>query len=444
MSATSSNTSRFLYAAKLAMLKTLKQLEENCHLVTVTCDLIHEFQKERGVSNVYLASIGNHYPQRRSEQVRRSESVQACLIAILNKHYLDSKQNTDNHRLLFSITLSLQGIDNLSRLRYLVEHHKITPVESTQAYCRLISSLISIIFEAADIASDAQVTARLVSLFNFIQAKEYAGQERAWGAIGFAESHFSEPLCKRLSYLQHAQQDSIKVFLEYTDTQHKAAWAALEAHQASAEVNKFRKLIAQLSNAHAVSSEISEVWYELATQRIDQMHIIESSLSQELIEVSKQRVKENEAQLRSRQGGCNEKYNQQYASDSPLPIIPNPNLPGLLGLDPNEVLSESSFYTSSLNSSEGSQLNKSLYDLLFKQARRIEEMSCALDDAKQSLLDQKLISRAKLLLIQQFGLSETGAHQKIQQASMKQGLSLVQVAQNLINAATAKLRSPSS
>jgi hypothetical protein len=435
MHAESSNTKRFLYAAKLAELKTLKQLSDNCHLVTVICGVIHEFQKERGVSNVYLASIGVHYLKRRFIQIQNSQNAQQVLMEILNRHYIESKQNTDNYRLLFSITLSLQGIDNLTRLRKSVENHKITPLESTQAYCRLIGSLISIIFEAADISSDTRITMELVALFNFIQAKEYAGQERAWGAIGFAESHFTEKICHQLHQLQQSQIGSIDVFLEYTDPSHRSLWQTLIQHKVTDEVIKFRQLISQLRGGDPVSSEISEAWYESTTQRIDQMYLIESSLSQQLIAVSIRRVKESETELKAHKTDMKKQVYLAGSSDSPLTTLFKMDMPGLLGLN---VGNEHNQAEQTISAKKDNHLHKPMYDLLLKQSRRIEEMSGELNVAKQSLSDQKLVNRAKLLLIQQLKLSETEAHHKIQQAAMKQGLTLAVVAENIIKVSKGK------
>jgi hypothetical protein len=431
----SSNTRRFLYAAKLAELKTLKQLSDNCQLVTVICGVIHEFQKERGVSNVYLASMGMHYLQRRFIQIQNSQNAQQILMEILNKHYIESKQNTDNYRLLFSITLSLQGIDNLTRLRKSVEKHKITPLESTQAYCRLIGSLISIIFEAANISSDTRITMQLVALFNFIQAKEYAGQERAWGAIGFAESHFTEKICHQLHQLQDSQIRSIDVFLEYTDSSHQTTWQTLIQNKVTDEVVKFRQLISQLRGGDPVSSEISEAWYESTTQRIDQMYLIESSLSQQLIAVSIRKVKESETELKAHKTDMERQVYLAGSSDSPLTTLFKLDMPGLLGLNAGNEHNQAE---NSNSPKKGNHLQKPMYDLLLKQSRRIEEMSGELDVAKQSLSDQKLVNRAKLLLIQQLKLSETEAHHKIQQAAMKQGLTLVGVAENIIKVSKGK------
>jgi hypothetical protein len=431
----SSNTRRFLYAAKLAELKTLKQLSDNCQLVTVICGVIHEFQKERGVSNVYLASMGMHYLQRRFIQIQNSQNAQQLLMEILNRHYIESKQNTDNYRLLFSITLSLQGIDNLTKLRKSVEKHKITPLESTQVYCRLIGSLISIIFEAANISSDTGITMQLVALFNFIQAKEYAGQERAWGAIGFAESHFTEKIYHQLHQLQDSQIRSIDVFLEYTDTSHQTTWQTLIQNKVTDEVVKFRQLISQLRGGDPVSSEISEAWYESTTQRIDQMYLIESSLSQQLIAVSIRKVKESETELKAHKTDMERQVYLAGSSDSPLTTLFKLDMPGLLGVNSGNEHNQAE---NSISPKKGNHLQKPIYDLLLKQSRRIEEMSGELDVAKQSLSDQKLVNRAKLLLIQQLKLSETEAHHKIQQAAMKKRLTLVGVAENIIKVSKGK------
>lgn len=423
----SSNTKRFLYAAKLAELKTLKQLSENCHLVVVVCDLIHELQKERGVNNVYLASAGLHYSQRRLIQICDSKNMQQRLSDVLNKHYIETKQNGDNYRLLFSITLCLQSIDNLAALRESIALHNITPLASTQAYCHLIDNLISIIFEAADISSDTNVTRQLVALFNFIQGKEYTGQERAWGAIGFAESYFTQSICDNLLSMQQSQTASFDIFLEFTTHEHKQQWQQFTKHPTSAELTKFRKLILQLANGSPISPEISEAWYDVTTTRIDMMHVIESSLSSQLEALCLQKLNTSEAQVKSYHHDVNNCDQLTSSHDSSLTFLHQSNM--MASIDVNAHSDESVQAIPSAN-----HLHKPLYDLLCKQSKRIEEMSGELDLAKQSLLDAKLISRAKLLLMQEMNMTESQAHKKIQQAAMQQSVSLAEVATNIVKA----------
>ena len=69
----------------------------------------------------------------------------------------------------------------------------------------LISNLLSVIFEAADTASDTEITRVLVCLFHFIQGKELAGQERACGAFGFTLGVFDDAHRQTLQQLIDAQ-----------------------------------------------------------------------------------------------------------------------------------------------------------------------------------------------------------------------------------------------
>jgi response regulator NasT len=55
-----------------------------------------------------------------------------------------------------------------------------------------------------------------------------------------------------------------------------------------------------------------------------------------------------------------------------------------------------------------------------------------LDDVQQQLLDRKLIDRAKGLLMQKRGMSESEAYAALRQQAMRQGAKLVEVARQII------------
>jgi hypothetical protein len=165
------------------------------------------------------------------------------------------------------------------------------------------------------------------------------------------------------------------------------------------------------------------------------MYLIESSLSQQLIAVSIRKVKESETELKAHKTDMERQVYLAGSSDSPLTTLFKLDMPGLLGVNSGNEHNQAE---NSISPKKGNHLQKPIYDLLLKQSRRIEEMSGELDVAKQSLSDQKLVNRAKLLLIQQLKLSETEAHHKIQQAAMKKGLTLVGVAENIIKVSKGK------
>ena len=276
-------TKRFLLAAKHAEITVLEQLSSNCRIVIAVRELIHELQKERGASNIFLASNAERYRSERMQYVAASEHAESTLKSQLKSLYLTDEITTGNPRLLSSITLAMQATDYLPRLREQVSKQKLTPLESTRAYSRLVASLLTVIFEAADIASDPTITRLLVALFNFMQAKEYAGQERAWGAIGFAETHFDARLCEKLAALQQAQEHHFNIFCEFSCKAHKDALDTLNKSPAAIDIAQLRNMIAQLGDGSPIAGEISEVWFDVATRRMDAMQAIEVALTEALL-----------------------------------------------------------------------------------------------------------------------------------------------------------------
>ena len=60
-------------------------------------------------------------------------------------------------------------------------------------------------------------------------------------------------------------------------------------------------------------------------------------------------------------------------------------------------------------------------------------MADELSAARQALNEQKVIDRAKLLLMQQGGLSEQQAYRKLQSSAMEQNMRLSELAQRVVS-----------
>lgn len=417
-------TKRFFLAAKNAELTGLQQLASNCKIVGVVSDMIHQLQKERGTSNVFLASRCTQFGQKRLTQIEHSKLSESMLRSQLKALYLNGHELLGNMRLLSSITLALQGIDHLPELRKQVDNLDVTPLVSTQAYCRLISSLLSVVFDAADVSGDPDITRLLVALFNFIQAKEYAGQERAWGAIGFAETHFNKSLCERLSQLQTAQLQSIDIFTSFAHSDDLAKWQTLANSDQVNELVQMRKMICQLADGTPIAAQISEVWYDLATKRIDMMHEIEESLIERMLFVANAKVEQAESTLRDHTKRLKALAGASQANTGGLSLLFDPKMPGLRGAD--------TMTKSEIDADAGLTVNRSIYALLREQSENIKKMSHELEEAKQAVTDQKLIDRAKLILMQQLDMTEEQAYRKLQKSAMDQHCKLIEVAEGVL------------
>ena len=420
----SEDAEKFLLAAKRSEIQTLERLAGSCELVTTVSDLVHQLQRERGISNIYLVSAGMRFSSLRAEQMQVCGQSADIFRQLLDDHYLQKGRcsNPRDMRLLNSIAYSLHGLDELEELRRQVDAFEVNPLESTDAFCRLIAGLLSVVFEAADVADDPEVTRLLVALFNFMQAKEFSGQERAWGAIGFAGSHFDEKLHERLDHLQACQRRSLEVFLEFAGDNEQARWQSIEDSDETRDLNRLRRVIAGLENGEPIAADISEVWYELATARIDSMHRLEDAMTARLLRVSRKRVADAQSELGHHYAQLQQLKSADWSRPPALTILFDPEVPGLYGRPP----------TAGVPPLHGQNLAHSLYDLIRSQVAHIHRVSEELEETRRALTERKLVERAKGVLMRSLRLNEDDAYRTMQQRAMELNLKLVDVAAKII------------
>ncbi|MDX3773260.1 nitrate- and nitrite sensing domain-containing protein [Chromatiaceae bacterium AAb-1] len=417
-------TERFLLAAKQAETEALRQLTASCRVVAAISALIHQLQRERGISNIFLASGCERFQAQRQHQIQICTDTEQQLRDLLSEHYLAVSQH--HSRVLHRISFSLQGLDTLPWLRHQTAEMQLNVLEITQAYCRLIASLLALVTEVAETSGEASITRLLVALFNLMQAKEYAGQERAWGAVGFAESQFDVSLCERLQQLQYAQQEHLKNTHELVTAPCSIEISADMLH-GSAQLQQMRALIQRLVDGSPVAAQISEVWYELATSRIDLLYQAEQQLTAQLLSLTQQRLADTENMLKQHQRQLKSLAEQQ-PTGKPASLLFDPALPGLFGATGQQDIPV-------MPTTDG-MLNHTFYDLLQEQAAHIRQMNEQLQEARQALYEQKQIDRAKLLLMQQLGLSEQQAYRQLQQKAMSSQQRLADVASQLMQQLT--------
>lgn len=422
MSIHSEDAEKFLLAAKRAEIEALQRLSRSCELVTTVSDLVHHLQRERGASNIYLVSEGARFCEQRALQIGLAESAEQQFRQLLHQRYLGCSEAL-NMRLLNSIAYSLHGLDDLPALRGRVEGHKIAPLEATSAYCRLVAGLLAVVFEAADVADDPEVTRLLVSLFNFMQAKEFAGQERAWGAIGFAGSLFDAALHDRLRHLQECQARSLDVFSDYAGAEERSRWHEIESSQCYGDLQRLRQVIAGLEAGQPIAAEISEVWYQMATECIDRMHSLEDAMAEKLLQVSCARVAQAQAELGQHHARLQEMKTGAWPPAPSATLLFDPDVPGLLG---------NTSASGAMPPLHSQKLAQSLYDLIRDQVAHIRRVNDELEETRRALTERKLVERAKGVLMRSFRMSEEQAYRTLQQRAMAMNMKMADVATRIL------------
>ncbi|AZL70313.1 HAMP domain-containing protein [Pseudomonas oryziphila] len=228
--------------------------------------LITSLQRERGASGVFIGSrgtaMGNRLGQIREESSAAIEAVRR----------LPTANDSDIAKLLGT----LQAI---TELRQQVSQLSIDSTVSGTRYTEMIQQLIGYTHSLEKRVNNTAVVHALSALNQFIELKERAGRERVILGLAFNQDHFDATLLSRFSR-------NLGEFSAYADGfQRKASAELLSQFQArqqspaANEVSRLQRLAFEVPLGQALGIK-PEAWFDISTQRIDQMSEVEQALAE--------------------------------------------------------------------------------------------------------------------------------------------------------------------
>lgn len=395
----------FLVAARQCEIGELEQLAQTSELVGVIGRFTHALQRERGMSNIFLGSQGRRFGAQRRLQVAECRQVEQEVRAQFDLLDTDASRVRNGARLFSRIAVVLHALDALDALRQRIEAQALTARESTEAFIRLVAGLLAVVFEAADSATDPEISRALVAMFNFMQGKEFAGQERAFGATAFSFGNIDSAIQQHWRHLVESQEACFQVFADFADDAVRAGEQASQDVAVLAELERLRRIGATLGAGGSVDPNLSQVWYDCCTRRIDAMRSVEDLLGQHLRQLCESKIAQARAELRDQQAILDTLSRHARATPPDAAVYYGPNL------------------------------ERSILLMVQEQSRRLQAMSDELDTVRASLNERKTIERAKGLLMAHRQLSEQEAHKTLRQMAMNQKRRLVDVAEAVLSMA---------
>jgi hypothetical protein len=396
--------SSFLLAARQCEIAELEELARTGELVGAIGRFVHALQRERGLSNVFLSSQGRRFGEQRLQQVAGCVQEEAAVRERFERLDTDSAQARNGARLFSRVAVVLHGLDGLPQLRERVGRQALSARDSTTAYTKLVGGLLAVVFEAADSATDPEISRALVAMFNFMQGKEFAGQERAFGAGVFAAGAIDVAGQQQWRHLIDSQQGCFQVFADFSDPEVLRADQASREPAVIAEIERLRR-IGCAGRPGALDADLSTQWYEWSTRRIDAMRAVEDLLALHLRHLCDARIAQARSELRDQRVLL-----EALASETPYP-----------GADGGAPY--------------GPQLERSILGMVQEQSRRLQAMGDELDAVRASLNERKVVERAKGLLMAHRLMSEEEAYKALRQMAMNQNRRLVDVAEAVLSLA---------
>ena len=191
---------------------TLAQLKQNVVLTEKISTFIHETQKERGLSAMFIGSKGDKVHDKLNNQYKLTNEK----LKKLKKYILSIKINREIKNSLETALNEVKKIyivrENILKLSYSFK-------EALSYYSQVNSKFIKVITNISKTSTSKQNTKKLIAYLNFVKAKELLGLERAIGSSALGKNNFNENLKNNFYKIIIKEDVYINNFIEYSSSE---------------------------------------------------------------------------------------------------------------------------------------------------------------------------------------------------------------------------------
>lgn len=253
-------------------------INELINLAIINSELVHELQKERGLTAGFLGSSSDSsFKQALKAQRINTDKLKAKKLkatsnsaSLINKVKLTRIKNEN-------LTL----LEKVTSIRQKVDQQKISLAEALGFYTHLNAQLLKIISTIAELSQSTLVQQQSLAYYNFTQAKERAGIERAVLSNVFSTNKIDMNSYTKYIELVLLQNTYLSEFKNLASPDLVIKFNTLIASPDITAVEKYRKTV-QTNNLSGNFNVDAITWFTSATQRINHLKEMENSIAASL------------------------------------------------------------------------------------------------------------------------------------------------------------------
>ncbi|WP_114326784.1 methyl-accepting chemotaxis protein [Candidatus Colwellia aromaticivorans] len=254
------------------------QLEDIQELITLTIAnnaLVHELQKERGATAVYIGSKGNSF----SDELKEQRNLTNNALTDLNAMFKGFSSDNDNVNEIVSTIKN--GLLKLDGIRSRSGDFSIPMSETIGYYTGQNHKMLSLtgFFSAI---SPTETVGDAIAYYVLLEAKERAGIERAVVSVGFTKDTFTQASFQKLISLMALQDNYFEQFIFKASSTTVNAYKNILSNDAVVEVKRMRKVALSVGQNGPFNVDAA-VWFKNATARINSLKDIENLIADEFI-----------------------------------------------------------------------------------------------------------------------------------------------------------------
>lgn len=249
----------------------MKQTTEMASLSISIGGVVHQLQKERGISTGFLASNGQGFKDALS--VGRGE-VDQSVAELRQMNILHSAP---------SMAPCLKSLDEMPNLRRSVDAVSLAPKDAADQYTGSISCLLGVVPQLTLATTETTLANSMLAYLMFIEGKERAGRERAIGNSGFSAGRFDAPMLKRFIEVGAEQKTYFNVFASLANEDQKDLAKQTFEGTESQSVDDFRQSVVGSLNDEGRQTKQAKDWFAAATARMDRFRDVELELANQIV-----------------------------------------------------------------------------------------------------------------------------------------------------------------
>jgi len=236
---------------------------------------VHELQRERGMSAGFINSKGKQF----ADALRGQRPLTDAALAKWQKQGAEFAGANAGTKFARDIEGAQAQLADLSKTRAAADQFSLTAPQAAEFYTSGIANLISIIDSISDMTEDGRIIHQAVALAAHVRRKEFAGQERATGAIGFGAGEFAPAVFLNVLRVKTIQDSQAATFTRNaTSAQAEYVRNTLKGPIVD-ELARMREIVANAPfNPAAVKTVAGPQWFEVSSKHIDVLKDIEDRL----------------------------------------------------------------------------------------------------------------------------------------------------------------------
>ncbi|MEK7841776.1 MAG: nitrate- and nitrite sensing domain-containing protein, partial [Deltaproteobacteria bacterium] len=202
---------------KYTTARAMRDVQNLSHLAVNISAMVHELQKERGATGVFVGSKGAKFTselsEQRSDTDRKISDFQTFLSAFQKDRY-----GVEFKKLLET---ALGSLEEIKTKRGMASAITVSGDEIVSYYTKMIGQFYDPISYMTQISANADIAVAAAAYANFLFAKEKTGIERAILSNTFAMDSFGPGVFKKLVSAVSAQETYLNMFLFVANAEQK-------------------------------------------------------------------------------------------------------------------------------------------------------------------------------------------------------------------------------